>query len=41
MIDVIFFVIGVIGAGLAGYSIRALQHPAQERDKSGRFTKKK
>lgn len=41
MIDVIVCGIGLIGAGLVGYSIRALQHPAQERDKSGRFTKKK
>ena len=29
----------VLGAGVAGYCIRAIQHPAQKRDKTGRFTK--
>jgi len=41
MIDVIVYVVGMLGAGLVGYGVRALQHPVQERDKSGRFTKKK
>ena len=41
MFDIIIYMVGVLGGGLFGYSIRALQHPVQERDKSGRFTKKK
>lgn len=41
MFDIIIYVVGVLGGGLLGYSIRALQHPVQERDRSGRFTKKK
>jgi len=41
MIDVIVYVVGVLGGGLVGYGVRALQHPVQVRDKSGRFTKKK
>lgn len=40
MIDIIVYVVGVLGGGLVGYSVRALQHPVQNRDKSGRFTKK-
>jgi len=30
----------ILSAGLAGYGIRALQHPVQRRGKNGRFTKK-
>lgn len=41
MIEFITCVVGLLGSGLVGYGIRALQHPVQERDKSGRFTKKK
>lgn len=39
MTDVILQVIMIAGAGLAGYGIRALQHPVQKRGKNGRFTK--
>ena len=41
MIDIIAFAVGMLSSGLVGYGIRALQHPVQVRDKSGRFTKKK
>lgn len=41
MIEVAVYLIGCFGAGLAGYGIRAMRHPAQLRDKRGRFTKSK
>lgn len=40
MSDIILQVFMVIGAGVAGYGIRALQHPVQQRGKNGRFIKK-
>lgn len=40
MIDVILQLIMIAGAGVAGYGIRALQHPAPKRGKNGRFTKR-
>jgi len=39
MTDIILQIIMVGGAGIAGYGIRALQHPVQKRGKNGRFTK--
>lgn len=39
MLDVILQVIMVVGAGIAGYGIRALQYPAPKRGKDGRFVK--
>ena len=41
MTDLIVFLLGVIGSGFVGYGIRALRHPAQLRDKRGRYTKRK
>lgn len=41
MIEVVIYLIGCLGAGLMGYGIRALRHPALLRDKRGRFTKRK
>lgn len=41
MIDVFVFAIGMIGAGVAGYGIRAIRHPAKLRDARGRFAKRK
>ena len=34
-------VVMIVAAFTVGYGVRALQHPAQHRDKSGRFTKGK
>lgn len=39
MTDIIIQLIMIVGAGTAGYGIRALQHPIQKRDKNGRFKK--
>lgn len=39
MTDVILQIIMIVGAGIAGYGIRALQHPVQKRGKNGRFIK--
>ncbi len=39
MTDVILQALMILGAGLAGYGIRALQHPLPKRDKHGRFSK--
>lgn len=39
MVEIIVYVIGCLGAGLAGYALRAIQHPTQKRGKNGRFTK--
>lgn len=41
MIEITLYLIGCLGAGLMGYGIRALRHPALLRDKRGRFTKRK
>lgn len=41
MVDIILQIIMMLGAGIAGYSIRALQKPDQKRDRNGRFTKKR
>ena len=41
MIDIILQIIMMLGAGIAGYSIRVLQKPDQKRDRNGRFTKRK
>lgn len=40
MTDVVIALVMIAGAGIAGYGIRAIQHPAQKRGKNGRFTKK-
>lgn len=40
MFDIILQAIMILGAGIAGYSIRALQKPVQKRDRNGRFMKK-
>ncbi len=40
MTDIILQIGMIIGAGLGGYSIRALQKPDQKRDRNGRFAKK-
>lgn len=39
MSEIILQVFMLIGAGIAGYGVRALQHPVQKRAKNGRFTK--
>ena len=45
MIDIILQAIMILGAGIVGYSIRALQKPIQKpiqkRDRNGRFAKRK
>jgi len=41
MIDIILQIIMMLGAGIAGYCIRALQKPDQKRDRNGRFAKRK
>ena len=40
MIDIILQIIMMLGAGIAGYGIRALQKPDQKRDRNGRFIKR-
>lgn len=40
MFEIILQIIMMLGAGVAGYGIRALQKPEQPRDRKGRFTKK-
>lgn len=39
MTEIITQIVMILGAGLAGYGIRALQHPLPKRDKRGRFSK--
>lgn len=39
MTELLIFMIGCLGSGVAGYGLRALKHPAQKRGKNGRFTK--
>lgn len=39
MIEVVVYLIGCLGAGLAGYGLRAMRHPTPKRGKNGRFTK--
>lgn len=41
MIEVAVYLIGCLGGGLIGYSIREFQYPAPKRDKLGRYTKRK
>lgn len=38
--EIILQLVMIAGAGIAGYGIRALQHPVQKRAPNGRFTKK-
>lgn len=40
MFEIILQIIMMVGAGIAGYSIRALQKPEQPRDRNGRFVKR-
>lgn len=40
MTDIILQIGMMLGAGFAGYSLRALQKPDQKRDRNGRFAKK-
>ena len=39
MAEIITQIVMIFGAGLAGYGLRALQHPLPKRDKNGRFVK--
>ena len=39
MIDLIVFMVGCLGSGIAGYGLRALKHPAPKRGKNGLFIK--
>lgn len=39
MTEIITQIVMILGAGLAGYGIRALRHPLPKRDKRGRFSK--
>lgn len=39
MIDLILQILMILGAGMAGYGIRALRHPIPKRGKNGRFIK--
>ena len=39
MFEIILQIIMIVGAGIAGYGIRALQKPEQPRDRKGRFIK--
>jgi len=40
MFDIILQIIMMVGSGLAGYCIRALQKPEPKRDQKGRFVKR-
>lgn len=40
MIDIVLQIVMISAAGIAGYGIRAMQHPPQKRDRKGRFTKR-
>lgn len=40
MFEIILQIIMIVGAGIAGYSIRELQKPEQPRDRNGRFVKR-
>lgn len=40
MFDIILIIIMILGSGVGGYAIRALQYPVQKRDRKGRFIKK-
>jgi|GEM_PF-3022936 len=40
MFEIILQIIMIVGAGIAGYCIRALQKPEQPRDRNGRFVKR-
>ncbi len=40
MLDIILQIIMMLGAGVAGYGIRAIQKPDQPRDRNGRFIKR-
>lgn len=37
--EIVLQLVMIVGAGIAGYCIRAIQHPVQKRDKAGRFKK--
>ena len=36
---IIAAVVMIVASFILGYGVRAMQHPVQHRDKSGRFTK--